>query len=96
VLRLKTVASIDPALDTRQANARSMASSKGWRLDGVITPYVRICVRVMRALCACQNRRRKAKRRFLFLQWSRPTVFLRKRLKLLTKNFGFPPNLHAV
>jgi len=34
-------------LDTSQQNARSMAASKGWRLDGSITPYVRVCVRVM-------------------------------------------------
>jgi hypothetical protein len=45
--RLKIVASIETALDTSQTNARSMASSKGWRVDGVTTPYVRVCGRVM-------------------------------------------------
>jgi hypothetical protein len=34
--------SIETTLDTSQQNARSMAASKGWRLDGVTTPYVRV------------------------------------------------------
>jgi len=43
---LKIVASIETTLDASQQNARSMAASKGWRLDGSITPYVRVRVRV--------------------------------------------------
>ena len=47
VVRLKIVRSIDPTLDTSQVNTHSMASSKGWRLDEIATPYARVCVRVM-------------------------------------------------
>ncbi|MEY4782688.1 MAG: hypothetical protein RIR41_623 [Pseudomonadota bacterium] len=38
---------------------------------------------------------RTARRAFLFLQFCRPTVFCGKRLKLLEKISGFPPNLRA-
>jgi hypothetical protein len=49
-VRLKIVANIEATLDTSQANARSIAASNGWRVDGVITPYVRARVRVMGAI----------------------------------------------
>jgi hypothetical protein len=48
--RLRMARHAKARLDTSQTNARSMASSKGWRLDGVTTPYARVCVRVMGAI----------------------------------------------
>ena len=59
-------------------------------------------VRMMRFVRVSCGRRygrrdggRSASYRFLFLQFSRPTVFWRKRLKLFAKISGCPPNLHA-
>ena len=48
VLRLKTVLDSEATLDTSQAKAPSMASRKGWRLDGVTTPNARVHRPVMR------------------------------------------------
>jgi hypothetical protein len=89
------VASIETTLDTRQTNARSMASSKGWRLDEVTTPYVRIRVRVMRTNTRPLRRVQDGDAKVFVFAFFDPTVVSRKRFKLRRKLFGFPPKLHG-
>ncbi len=47
-LRLKIILSVETAPNTMVASAHSIASSKGWRKDGVPSPYVRVRTGVMR------------------------------------------------
>ena len=59
---------------------------------------LRMCAFVFESWARIYGRRnggRTARRGFLSLQVRRPTVFRGKRLKLLEKIFGYPPNLHT-
>ena len=86
-------------LRRRRTRARRTASTPHLSSDREAAGLPVRMMRFVRVSCGRMYGRRSGgrteTRRFLFLQFSRPTVFWRKRLKLLEKIFGFPPKLHA-
>ncbi len=86
-------------LRRRGTQARRTASAPHLSNDREAAGLPVRMMRVVRVSCGRRYSRRDGGRtasyRFLFLQFSRPTVFCAKRLKLLAKISGFPPNLHT-
>ncbi len=86
-------------LRRRRTRARRTASTPHLSSDREAAGLPVRMMRFVRVSCGRMYGRRSGgrteTRRFLFLQFCRPTVFCGKRLKLLAKISRFPPNLHT-
>ena len=86
-------------LRRRRTRARRTASTPHLSSDREAAGLPVRMMRFVRVSCGRMYGRRSggrtARRGILYLQFSRPTVFCAKRLKLLAKISGCPPNLHA-